>query len=313
MSIANDETNIAAIGTPPSKGIGGADLFALLACSLIWSTTWIAIKFQLGVVPPAVSVVYRFALAAIVLVAWCLFTKQSLKLTRQQHVMVAAQGLFVFSLDYAFVYLAESHVVSAVVAVIFASLSFVNLILFRVALGLKAARLAWAGSAVGLLGVAVLSWGEAARANMSPETLLGIGLALAGVLTAAFGNLFAAKGQALEVAIAPSTAWAMGYGTLGLLLYVLVTGQPFLFEYTPAYIGSLAYLAVFGSVAAFLLYYALARRTGYSFASYISALTPPIAMGISAAFEGARWGWEALVGLVLVVIGQYLLIRAPKA
>ena len=313
MSIANDETNIAAAGAPPSKGIGGADLFALVVCSLIWSTTWFAIKFQLGIVPPVVSVVYRFGLATIVLVAWCLFTKQSLKLTRQQHLMVAAQGLFVFSLDYTFVYLAESHVVSAVVAVIFASLSFVNLILFRVALGLKAARLAWAGSAVGLLGVAVLSWGEAARANMSPETLLGIGLALAGVLTAAIGNLFAAKGQALEVPIAPSTAWAMGYGTVGLLVYVLVTGQPFLFEYTSAYIGSLAYLAIFGSVAAFLLYYALARRTGYSFASYISALTPPIAMGISAAFEGARWGWEALVGLVLVVVGQYLLIRAPKA
>lgn len=313
MSIANDETNIAAAGAPPSKGIGGADLFALLVCSLIWSTTWYAIKHQLGVVPPVVSVVYRFGLAAAVLFAWCLISKQSLKLTRQQHLMVAAQGVFVFSLDYAFVYLAESHVVSAVVAVIFASLSFVNLILFRVALGLKAARLAWAGSAVGLLGVAVLSWGEAARANMSPETLLGIGLALAGVLTAAIGNLFAAKGQALEVPIAPSTAWAMAYGAGGLGLYALVTGQSFTFEPTVEYIGSLIYLAVFGSVAAFLLYYALARRTGYSFASYISALTPPIAMGISAAFEGARWGWEALVGLVLVVIGQYLLIRAPKA
>lgn len=312
MSIAQDETNIAAASEPPRKGIGSSDLFALLVCSLIWSTTWFAIKFQLGVVPPVVSVVYRFGLAAIVLVAWCLFTKQTLKLTRQQHLMVAAQGLFVFSLDYTFVYLAESHVVSAVVAVLFASLSFVNLILFRVMLGLKAARLAWVGSALGLLGVAALSWGEAARTNMSSETLLGIGLALAGVLTAAIGNLFAAKGQALEVPVAPSTAWAMGYGTVGLLLYVLVTGQPFLFEFTPAYIGSLAYLAVFGSVAAFLLYYALARRTGYSFASYISALTPPIAMGISAAFEGAKWGWEALVGLVLVVLGQYLLIRAPK-
>lgn len=35
MSIANDETNIASAGTPPSKGIGGTDLFALLVCSLI--------------------------------------------------------------------------------------------------------------------------------------------------------------------------------------------------------------------------------------------------------------------------------------
>ncbi len=312
MSIAEDKTNIAAPG-PASKGIGGADLFALIACSLIWSTTWYAIKHQLGEVPPLVSVVYRFGLAAAVLFVWCLVTRQSLKLTPRQHLVVAAQGLFVFSLDYSFVYLAEGHVVSAVVAVIFASMSFVNLILFRVVLGLKAARLAWAGSAVGLLGVAALSWGEAARTQMDPETLLGIGFGLAGVLTACIGNLFAAKSQAQEVPIAPATTWAMLYGSVGLALYALVTGERFIFEPTFEYVASLAYLAIFGSVAAFLLYYALARRTGYSFASYISALTPPIAMGISAVFEGARWGWEALVGLVLVVIGQYLLIRAPKA
>ncbi|MBX7248058.1 MAG: EamA family transporter [Caulobacteraceae bacterium] len=287
-------------------------MFALASCSLIWSTTWYAIKHQLGVVPPLISVIYRFGLAAAVLFAWCLVTRKSLRLTPRQHLIVAAQGVFVFSLDYSFVYLAEVHVVSAVVAVIFASLSFVNLILFRLVLKLKAAPLAWAGSAVGIVGVAVLSWGEAARAHMDPETLLGIGFGLAGVLTAAIGNLFAAKTQAEEIPIAPATAWAMFYGTAGLALYAIATGEPFLFTPTVEYVGSLIYLAVFGSVAAFLLYYALARRTGYSFASYISALTPPLAMGISAMFEGARWGWEALAGLVLVVIGQYLLIRAPK-
>lgn len=312
MSIAEDTTNIAAPG-PSSKGIGGADLFSLVVCSLIWSTTWYAIKHQLGEVPPLVSVMYRFGLAAALLFLWCLVTRQSLKLTPRQHLVVAAQGLFVFSLDYSFVYLAEGHVVSAVVAVIFASMSFVNLILFRVVLGLKAARLAWAGSAVGLLGVAALSWGEASRTHMDPETLLGIGFGLAGVLTACIGNLFAAKSQAQEVPIAPATGWAMFYGSAGLAIYALVIGERFSFEPTFEYVASLVYLAVFGSVLAFLLYYALARRTGYSFASYISALTPPLAMGISAVFEGARWGWEALVGLVLVVIGQYLLIRAPKA
>ena len=313
MSIAEDETNIAAAGGAPPRGIGPADLVSVLACSAIWSTTWYAITFQLGAVSPVVSVVYRFGLAALVLFAWLLISRQSLKLTRAQHLMVAAQGIFVFALQYPLVYVAEGHVVSAVVAVIFAALSFVNLIVFRLVLGLKAAPLAWAGSAAGLLGVAALSWGEAVRANWSPEALFGIGITMVAVIGSAVGNLFAAKVQALEVPVVPSTAWAMGYGTLGLALYALVTGTPFAFEFTLPYVGSLIYLALFGSVAAFLTYYFLARRTGYSFASYISALTPPLAMGISAAFEGAKWGWEALVGLVLVVTGQYLLIRAPKA
>lgn len=260
-----------------------------------------------------ISVIYRFGLAAAVLFAWCAVRREPVRLTWPQHLMVMGQGMFVFALDYAFVYMAEEHVVSAVVAVIFASLSFVNLILFRIVLGTKAARMAWAGSGLGLIGVGVLSWGEAARANMDGETLLGIGFALAGVLTAAIGNLFASKAQARGVGVAPSTAWSMLYGTLGLLAYALVTGTPFRFEATPEYVLSLLYLAVFGSVIAFLLYYALARSTGYSFASYISALTPPMAIGISAVLEGARFGWEAAVGLVLVLAGQLLLIRSPKS
>jgi drug/metabolite transporter (DMT)-like permease len=302
-----------AASAPATPSIRPADLVSLLVCSLIWSTTWYAIKHQLGEVPAVISVIYRFGLAAALLFGWCAIRRESVRLSWPQHLMVAGQGMFVFALDYAFVYMAEEHVVSAVVAVIFASLSFVNLILFRIVLGTKAARMAWAGSGLGLVGVAVLSWGEAARSNMDSETLLGIGFAVAGVLTAAIGNLFASKGQARGIGVAPSTAWSMLYGTVGLVIYALLTGLPFRFEMTVEYVGSLVYLSVFGSVVAFLLYYALARSTGYSFASYISALTPPLAIGISALFESARFGWEAAAGLVLVLIGQLLLIRAPKS
>src|SRR5436190_849302 len=105
MSIAEDETNIAAAG-PEKRGVGGVDLISLGACSVIWSTTWYVIKFQLGVVPPVVSVVYRFGLAAAVLFAWLLISRKRLKLSAAEHLMVAGQGLFVFALQYPLVYVA---------------------------------------------------------------------------------------------------------------------------------------------------------------------------------------------------------------
>ena len=83
-------------------------------------------------------------------------------------------------------------------------------------------------------------------------------------------------------------------------------------EPTFTYLGSLLYLSVFGSVIAFVVYFSIARARGYALASYISALTPPIAMLVSVMFENARFGWPALVGLALVLAGQVLLIRAPK-
>ena len=72
---------------------------------------------------------------------------------------------------------------------------------------------------------------------------------------------------------------------------------------------SLAHLSLFGSVIAFVLYFGLARRRGYATASYISALTPPVAMVISALFEQKTWGLVGLAGVALVLAGQVLLLR----
>ena len=104
----------------------------------------------------------------------------------------------------------------------------------------------------------------------------------------------------------------MAYGAGALAIWALLTGQPPAFDMRLPYVLSLIYLAVFGSVIAFIVYYALARRRSYTFASYIAALTPPTAMLASALFEGARWGPAALVGLALVLSGQVLLIRASQ-
>jgi drug/metabolite transporter (DMT)-like permease len=140
-----------------------ADLASIAFCSLTWGTTWFVITLQLGTVPPVVSVVYRFALAAMLLFGWLILRGEPIRLNRAQHVAAAGQGLFTFALDYSLVYLAEERVASAVVAVMFAGLAFANLVLFRAILGQKAGRGAWIGAALGVAGVAVMSAAELAR------------------------------------------------------------------------------------------------------------------------------------------------------
>ena len=288
-------------------GIGG-----VLICATIWGTTWYGITLQLGTVPPLASIVWRFGLASALLFLGCLIFRQKLRLTRAQHLAALGQGLFAFSISYSFTYAAEGLVASAIVAVTFASLTFINLVLFRLAAGQKAAGVSWGGAVLGLIGVAVLSGGEVLNAGFDRRAALGVGLALIATTASAFGNFFAWKGQTRGSAAIPSTAWAMAYGTGLLALYGLATGVEFTIDPTFTYVGSLLYLAVFGSVIAFGLYFTIARMIGYAMASYISALTPPIAMLVSVLFEGARFGWPALAGLVLVLSGQALLIRAPK-
>jgi drug/metabolite transporter (DMT)-like permease len=290
----------------------GGDAFAMVACCLIWGTTWFAITKQFGVVAPLVSLTYRFGSAAAILFVWLLITRRRIGMTRGQHLAVAAQGFFTFTINYAFVYFAEERIASAVTAVSFAGLAFINLILFRFTLGQKAPRAVWIGAALGLAGVGVISWAELLRARMDATAWTGLGFAFAAVFGAAGGNFFAHKAQHKGVNVTVNTAWAMGYGALMLAICAVVTGAKFNFDPTLGYVGSLIYLSVFGSVIAFVLYFGLARRRGYTFASYISAVTPLIAMAVSAVFEHAHWGVEAAIGLALVVAGQVLLVRARK-
>ncbi len=288
-------------------GIGG-----VLICAVIWGTTWYAITLQLGTVAPLASIVWRFGLASALLFLGCLIFRMKLRLTLPQHLAALGQGVFAFSISYSFTYASEALVASAIVAVTFASLTFINLVLFRLAAGQKAAAASWGGAILGLIGVAVLSGGEVLNAGFDRRAALGVGLALIATTASAFGNFFAWKGQQRGSQAIPSTAWAMAWGTGLLALYGLATGVEFTIDPNFTYVGSLLYLSVFGSVIAFGLYFTIARMIGYAMASYISALTPPIAMLVSVLFEGARFGWPALAGLALVLSGQALLIRAPK-
>jgi drug/metabolite transporter (DMT)-like permease len=285
---------------------------AISVCTLAWGTTWFAITLQLGVVDPIVSITYRFGLAAALLFAWCMLRGESLKLTRAQHLSAFGVGLFTFAIDYALVYWAEERVTSAVVAVMFASLAFLNLIGFRIAFGQRAPTLAWGAATLGIAGVGLLSWEEIAAANFDVRAMTGIGLTLVGVSAAVVGNVYARRGEMAGTTVAASTGWAMAYGAGLLAIFALVTGKAWTFEPTWTYVLSLLHLAVVGSVIAFLLYYGLARRRGYATASYVSALAPPVAMLVSTLFEAKVWGLFALGGIVLVLAGQLLLLRVKK-
>jgi len=288
---------------------GVLDLLAIGVTAVIWGTTWFAITLQLGVVDPIVSLVYRFGLSSALLFAWWVLRGERLALTAAQHRAVAGLGLFTFAIDYALTYWAEALVVSAVVAVLFASLAFVNLVVFRLLFGLREPRSAWIATALGASGVALISWGELAEARLDGRALVGLSLAFAAVLAAAFGNVFARHAEAAAAPLGVSTAWSMAYGTALLALFALVTGRPWAFDGRAPYVLSLLYLAVMGSVVAFLLYFTVARSRGYGTAGYILALTPLLAMAMSARFEGKSWSVMGFGGVTLVLVGQWLLLR----
>jgi len=190
------------------------------------------------------------------------------------------------------------------------SFAFVNLVVFRIVLGQGAPRGAWAAATLGILGVALLTANEIVETSVNADALLGSMMAFAAVVAAALGNLSARRGAQARAPLQSSLAWSMGYGALLLAVFAMITGRRWTFDFRPAYMLSLLYLAVAASVLAFMLYFGLARRRGYTIASYVLAWTPLLAVTMSALFEGKAWSRLSVMGIALVLGGQWLLLRA---
>lgn len=282
--------------------------FLFFGPSLIWGTTWFVIKLQLGVVAAEASVVYRFALASLMLFAGCAATRVSLRFDARTHARLAVLGFFQYAMNYVLVYSAEKHVASGLVAVIFASMVALNLVGARVFFGRRIEARVAAGGALGMGGVGLVFGREIARAS-GADVGLGVALALGAVVVASIGNLWSERVYRSDLAVAPTSAWAMLYATLMIAAYCALRGVPFAFDPSPRYVASLLYLALFGSVLAFLGYLTLLRKIGAGRASYTAVVIPVIAMLLSTALEGYQWSATAALGMGLVVAGNVLVLR----
>jgi drug/metabolite transporter (DMT)-like permease len=297
---------------PATTAPASSNLFLFALPTFIWGTTWLAIKFQLGTVPPEVSVAWRFALAALLLLGWCLVRGIALPATLREHGRLALLGLLLFGVNYVLVYRAEQHLTSGLVAVLFAFLVFWNLLGARLFFGTPAPRAVVLGATLGVAGVALLFWPEVAGLRDGAGRGAGVALAVVATMVASAGNLYSQRVFSRGVAVVPGTAVAMGWAAAALVVYCVAARVPFAFDPRPGYVLSLAYLALFGSVVAFVSFLTLLQRIGAGRSGYIAAAIPAVAMVASTLFEGYRWSGAAVVGMVLVVAGTVLVLKAKE-
>jgi drug/metabolite transporter (DMT)-like permease len=284
-----------------------------LVPTLIWSSTWLAITFQLGVVAPEASVAYRFALAALLIGLGCLATGRSLRFSLRHHALFAAQGALFFGLNYIAIYRAEQYATSGLVAVLFSTIVIMSLVGTRLAFGTPITARALIGAVLGVGGVGLLFLPELTAARAGGDTALGIAYTLGGTAVATGGNLVSMRMQRLQLPIVETTAIGMGYGALVAAVVATLGGVAWSFDPRPGYVVSLAYLAVLGSIVAFLTYLTLLKRVGAGPASYVGVTTPVVAMLFSTLLEGYRWTLPGLVGVALAVAGNVLVLRAPRS
>ena len=283
--------------------------FLYLITVLIWGSTWLAIKFQLGVVSPELSIAYRFALAASLLFVFILVRRFPLRFSLKSHGYFALQGLFLFSLNYLMVYLAEGVLTSGLVAIIFSAIIILNVIFGAIFLHNPVRIQVVLGGVIGLFGLALVFWPELSTFNLSRQELFGMILAFIGTISASLGNVISARNQQEKLPVVQTNAYGMLYGAAIMFVFAMFRGAQLEFDLSIGYVISLFYLAVFGSVIAFGSYLTLLGRIGLDRAAYVTVLFPIIALLLSTLFEDLQWGIPQLIGVVFVLFGNAMVLN----
>ncbi|MBL0572019.1 DMT family transporter [Aeromonas hydrophila] len=287
------------------------NLMLYLATVLIWGSTWIAIAWQLGPIPIEVSVLYRFALAALALFALLTASGRFPRLPWAGQRYAALLGGLLFSTNFLCFYHATLYIPSGLSAVIFASASIfngLNLWLFEG----KRPGLRWLqGSLLGLLGTLLLFWPVLADAQLGANGWKGLLLACGGTLCFSLGNLVSARGQRQDYHVLQLVPWGMVYGVVLLLGWVTLLGQQLVIPTDGHYLAAMVYLALFGSVIAFTAYLTLVGRIGASKASYATVLFPLVALTLSTFYEGFVWQPVSVVGVMISLLGNLVIFAPP--
>jgi drug/metabolite transporter (DMT)-like permease len=282
-----------------------------LVTVLIWGTSWYAMTLQL-VLPGELAIAYRFVLAAAMLVGYCLVTGRSLRFSRRDHLFMALQGFFLFSLNYILFYWAADYLVSGLLAVLFSTITVMNIangaLLFRRRVEPKVALAAL----LGLIGIGLVFWPELAKVELSRAAAIGLVLSLVATYAASLGNMVTVRHSRALIPVVQANAIGMSYGALFTLAIVVARGVPFEFVWSVSFLSSLFYLALFASVIGFGAYLTLVERIGADRAAYSGVLFPIVALGVSTVVEDYQWTASAVIGVLLVLAGNLLVLARRR-
>ena len=272
-------------------------LYAMLV--LIWSSTWVAIKLGLDDMPPLLGAGIRFALAGVGLLVFARVSGRSLRTDR---VLAGVIGVLPFAFTYGVIYWAEQYVPSGLAAVLFGVLPIYVALIASVALRDEPLRARLFGGVV--LALAGLAFAFSASVALG-DSRFAVAAAIASLLAplgAAIGNV-ATKRRGAGVDALVLNGWGAALGGVLLLAVSGLSEDWGGAAWTPAAIGSIAYLAAMGTAVAFVTLTLLLRELPAVTISFIALLLPFGALMFGAVVDGEPLTVAELAGAALVAAG----------
>lgn len=276
---------------------------ALLACYLVWGSTYLAIRFALVSFPPYFQMGSRFVLAGVLLMAWMRWRGAAWPSSIEWR-NASIVGSLMLAAAMGWLASAQQTIGSGLVATFIATVPMV-VCAFGLVAGKRPTRFELAGMALGAAGVLLLVRG--ASFSASPA---GISLMVGSVIAWSLGSVL----QTTRLPLAPGPmgfASEMLCGGVVLMAISLALGENPIWPPQPLALAAWIYLLVFGSLVAFSAYLYLLANASPAVATSYAFVNPVIALGLGVALGGevvSNGEWMAcsviLAGVVLIFLSK---------
>jgi drug/metabolite transporter (DMT)-like permease len=285
-----------------------------VAIAFLWGSTWSVIRIGLADLPPLRFAGMRMALAAALLAPFALRGGAWRVLVGEAGARIALVGLFQIAVPYGLMFVAQQWVPSGLAALLFATFPVWIALLARVFLpGERLTPAKLASAAIGVAGIAVLQAPHLGSLDGSGRLALGSALIISASIVVALANVLVRR-HLLAISPLAMTAGQTFVGAIVLLVAALLLEQGRPASYTPAALGALAYLAVFGTALTYIGLYWLVPRVPIAAIGALPLLDTTVAVTLGAVLLGESIGWHLAVGGGMVLAAAALATRdAPRA
>lgn len=278
-------------------------LAAYLTCAFIWGTTWYAIRVCIADYPTYAAVALRFAIAALILIPLAVRARPWPRGAAWSWLVLA--GVLDAS-AYLLVYLGEERISGALAAVLYGTQPLILAVLLTVARIERLTRKHVIGALVSLAGVAVLFLD---RLDVSTRQAVGVVMVIGSVVTATIYSMIM-KQHAKGVHGLVATTIFLAVTAIVLGAVALVAHEPMPWPPPLAPTLALLYLAIVGSVVAFLVYFWLLGKTGLLVTSTLVFVYPIVAIVTDALFEReVSLGARSYLGVAITLGGLAVSLR----
>ena len=273
--------------------------------ALIWGASFLSVRITLDEVPPLTTAAHRILWAAVAL--WLVMALRGETLPRGWRIwgIFAVMGFLNNTVPFTFLAWGQQHIEVGLTAIINASTAIWGVLIASLAFADERLTLPRvAGVTLGFLGVAT-AIGLDAFASFDLRSLAQLA-----VIGATIGYALAGSwGRAMLKGVSPLSA-STGMLTMAAAFSVPVAlsaeGAPDL-TLAPITWVSLAFNSLVSTAAAYLIYYAILRRTGAGNLLLVTLLVAPVAIVLGALLRDEALSASAFAGFALLAFGLLVL------